>query len=242
MPELVLLPGMDGTGRLFARFVAALGDSLPTRVIAYPASGVEGYAELTAWIRERLPRGDFILLGESFAGPMAASLAAEHPEGLVGLILCATFVRNPRPMARHLSSLIGLLGASRPLAWLASPALLGLRAGGELRKPFVDAVGGMASHTLHGRLRSVLSVDSSESFSRIDVPVLCLRATNDVLVPRSAADWMQAVLPATEVADVDGPHGLLQASPGPCARLVREFAKQLPHPGSRQRHGVHPAG
>lgn len=161
MPELVLLPGMDGTGKLFAPFVKALEDTFPTRVIAYPASGAKSYEEVTAWVRERLPRGDFILVGESFAGPMAAGIAAERPEGLVALILCSTFIRNPRPMARYLSSLIGLISASQRLAWLASPALLGLRASGELRKQLIDAVGDMTSHTLRGRLRSVLFVACS---------------------------------------------------------------------------------
>jgi hypothetical protein len=36
---LVLLPGMDGTGELFAPFVAALGKTTPVVVVSYPTSG-----------------------------------------------------------------------------------------------------------------------------------------------------------------------------------------------------------
>jgi pimeloyl-ACP methyl ester carboxylesterase len=230
MPELVLLPGMDGTGRLFDAFIAALDGRIPTRVIAYPRSGVTSYPELIAWVRERLPDSDFVLLGESFAGPVAVTLAAEHPERLTGLILCSTFVRNPRPLARHLSSLIGLMKATPAIARLASPALLGLRPETGVREQFVQAVGELTPETLQGRLRSVLTVDASERLAHVDVPVLCLRAARDVLVPNTAADWMQRMLPRVRTVDVDGPHGLLQASPGACARLVEAFLEALPAP------------
>lgn len=228
MPELVLLPGMDGTGTLFGPFLAALGDVTPARVIPYPASGTTSYTELTAWVRDRLPHRDFVLLGESFAGPVAASLAAERPEGLRGLILCSTFLRNPRPVARYLSPLIGLLGVSRGFARLASLALLGRRPGADIRKQFIEAVGDMNAPTLRGRLRSVLSADGGTTLSGIDVPVLCLRATRDVLVPASSAEWMRHVLPRARIVDVEGPHGLLQASPQACARHVSEFIDGLP--------------
>lgn len=228
MPELVLLPGLDGTGRLFDAFIAALDGSIRTRVIAYPRSGVTSYPDLIAWVRERLPDGDFVLLGESFAGPAAVTLAAEHPERLTGLILCSTFVRNPRPLARHLSSLIGSMKVTAGIARLASPALLGLRPETSVREQFVQSVRELTSETLQGRLRSVLTVDASERLSNVDVPVLCLRATRDRLVPRAAADWIQTVLPQTRIVDVDGPHGLLQTLPEACARLVRDFVRELP--------------
>lgn len=77
-------------------------------------------------------------------------------------------------------------------------------------------------------MRSVLSVDASERLAQVDVPVLCLRAARDVLVPSTAADWIQRVLPGSRIVDVDGPHGLLQASPDACARLVEAFLAGLP--------------
>jgi len=55
----------------------------------------------------------------------------------------------------------------------------------------VQAIGELTPETLQGRLRSVLSVDASERLAQVDVPVLCLRAARDVLVPSTAADWIQ---------------------------------------------------
>ena len=60
---------MDGSGTLFALFIAALGDAVDPIVVAYPADIPLDYAGLTDFVRARLP-GDrpFYLLGESFSG------------------------------------------------------------------------------------------------------------------------------------------------------------------------------
>src|SRR5687768_1455482 len=95
---LVLLPGMDGTGLLFADFVAALGAQVETQVLRYPPDEILGYAELEARVRAALPTDrPLVLLGESFSGPIAISIAATPPPNLRGLILCCTFARFPLP-------------------------------------------------------------------------------------------------------------------------------------------------
>jgi pimeloyl-ACP methyl ester carboxylesterase len=95
-PVLVLLPGMDGTGLLFEPFLKALKGFEPL-VLRYPR-GLTDYADCVAYARARLPKErPFLLLGESFSGPVAIALAAERPAGLRGLVLCSTFARNPRP-------------------------------------------------------------------------------------------------------------------------------------------------
>lgn len=97
--KLVLLPGMDGTGRLFAPLLSRLDESLEPVVIAYPEHEQLDYGQLHQFVRARLPEGEpFVLLGESFSGPVALTLAAAAPAGLCGLILCATFMRNPMPV------------------------------------------------------------------------------------------------------------------------------------------------
>ena len=100
---LVLLPGLDGTGDLFAPVVDALGPNVPTQIVRYPLSHASDYPTCEAVARGALPTDcPYVLLGESFSGPIAVSIAAAAPPGLRGLILCSTFVCNPQPCLRPL--------------------------------------------------------------------------------------------------------------------------------------------
>ena len=54
-PTLVLLPGLDGTGELFAPFLQSLGAALPAQVVAYPRDQALGYAQLEPLVRAALP-------------------------------------------------------------------------------------------------------------------------------------------------------------------------------------------
>jgi pimeloyl-ACP methyl ester carboxylesterase len=128
MPALVLLPGMDGSGHLFAPLIAALGDALRVVTVRYPTQQALDYDSLTALALRDLPDQDFILLGQSFSGPIAVTLAAARPRGLRGLALCSSFVRNPRPALAPLGALARHLPMKAAPAWLLHHYLLGRHA------------------------------------------------------------------------------------------------------------------
>jgi surfactin synthase thioesterase subunit len=72
------MPGLDGTSLLSAPLVDRLAElGIRTEVLAYPGRGSQDYASLADALRIRLPTTPFVLLGESFAGPLAIQLAAE---------------------------------------------------------------------------------------------------------------------------------------------------------------------
>lgn len=228
-PLLVLLPGMDGTGLMFEPFVKALG-GFRTRVVRYP-EGLTSYSACLHFARVQLPRDrPFILLGESFSGPVAMALAAEQPEGLVALVLCGTFARNPRPGLAWLAPLLGLLPARRLPLFLIRYLLLGQWA----TEPLLDRVWAMLPQvpapTLKGRLRSVLSVDHTPILWRIQVPVLVLRGDQDRLVPPEATDWLRTHLPSLDIATLHGPHWLLQTRPEAATQALVAFLDRLPAP------------
>ncbi len=110
MITLLLLPGMDGTGNLFEPFADVLGSEFTVKILRYPTSEPLGYVELEAIALAAVPvEGPFVILGESFSGPIAISLAASCSSQLKAIILCCSFVRNPRPLFAVLRPLLKLL-------------------------------------------------------------------------------------------------------------------------------------
>jgi len=228
MPTLVLLPGMDGTGDLFAPFLTALGDQFKTKVVRYPPDQELGYEDLLALTRSALPIDEpYVVLGESFSGPTAISLAAEAPPLLCGVVLCCTFARNPRPAIAPLKSLFALV----PFHWAPptalSWALLGPFGSAALRASIAGAVRRVAPRVLRARLRSVASVDVSAMLATVRVPCLYLRASQDRLVPVGASVHIQAVLPQVSVVQINAPHCLLQAAPAEAAGVVSAFVREV---------------
>lgn len=93
---MVLLPGFDGTGRLFARFRAALPETLTTSTVAYPPEKFLPYSELPPFVRAAVPDSSpFVLLAESFSAPIALEFAATNPPNLAAVIVCFGFDFKP---------------------------------------------------------------------------------------------------------------------------------------------------
>jgi pimeloyl-[acyl-carrier protein] methyl ester esterase len=228
---LVLLPGMDGTGSLFGPFagaIAALGDAFSLKIVSYPRTGPQTYARLQSWASAALPvEGPLVLLGESFSGPIAIALAAQHPSRVIGLVLCCTFARNPRPRLGWIGGLASVLPAPFPPLGVLSHFLLGRFATPALRLALASALAQTAPAVLRARLRSVITADVSTEAGRIKVPVLCLRASEDRTVPPSAAAQLERFFPAMEVLQVEGPHCLLQTAPDVTAAAISAFVREL---------------
>lgn len=222
---LVLLPGMDGTGDLFAEFAARLQDAFDVVVVRYPPSQALGYAALTELARAALPReGPYVILGESFSGPIAVALAAQASPRLQGLVLCCSFVRNPHPWLGGLRRLVPWLPVPVALLGWLTRGLLGRGAGAVLRQQVSQAVAQPSPAAWRARLQAVLSIDATETLAACRVPVLYLRATQDWLVPRSALAWVtQHGSQVREVA-FPGGHFLLQRHAERAAAAVRAFA------------------
>ena len=93
---LVLLPGLDGTEVLLQPLLAALRPSVRPLIVTYPTQGDNSYAALLALARQALAGLDeCVVLGWSFAGPLALMLAQAEPYKVRGVILAASFVRSP---------------------------------------------------------------------------------------------------------------------------------------------------
>src|SRR6185369_5547099 len=122
---LVLLPGMDGTGEMFAPLLGQQMSGIEPTVVRYPDRAAT-YAQHEAVVRCELPRDrPYVLLGESFSGPVAVAIAAEQPRGLVGIVLCASFLTSPHRLLRPLRALTPLANPKLVPGLLGRHALMG---------------------------------------------------------------------------------------------------------------------
>lgn len=224
MATLVALPGLDGTGLLFADFAAALAPDVDMIVASYPTDAPLAYPELEPMARSFLPPDrPFFLLAESFSGPLAIAIAASPPPGLLGVILCCSFARNPLPLLAPLRSALGTVPVrALPMA-LLSFFVLNRFATPALRAALAQALGRVAPAALRARARAALSADVSALLPRVGIPLLYLRADQDRIVPRTSSELIASLVPHAEVVEFPAPHFLLQVLPRRAAATVTAF-------------------
>ncbi|WP_425600517.1 alpha/beta fold hydrolase [Luteimonas salinisoli] len=226
--EVLLLPGLDGTATLLEAFCSRLGDlGVAARAIAYPPDRALGYLELEAIVRAQLRTSNpFVLLGESFSGPLAILVAANAPVGLAGLVLSTTFARAPVPALSPLAPLVRFAPVRPPMP-LLSWSLLGPWATPALRSQLAAALRSVSPAALRARAAAAMRIDVSQLLPSVQVPVLQLVAGEDRLLVRSASEELAASLSDCRTVVVAGPHLLLQTSTEACAQEVAAFVRGL---------------
>ncbi len=232
--RLVLLPGMDGTGILFEPLLEALPPGVAARVVAFPSSEPQTYLELLPSVLASLEGdGASVLLGESFSGPLALMAAAEAPPGLRGVILGASFVRNPTRLPAW-----ARVAARGPLFRLSgrfvkTGAIIGGDAPPSTLALLEEAHRAVSPGVMALRAREILAVDVREPLRRCPVPVFYLGAAGDRLVRRRSFEEIRRIRPDVVDRWVPGPHMILQARPKESAEAILHFLEALDTPAGR---------
>lgn len=221
--KIVLLPGLNGTTDLLSDFQPAFETCHEVVFIGYPTD-LARYNELEDWIKDKLPKDDFVLVAESFSGPLAAMIGAWHLPNLKGIVFVATFVRKPRSAPAFLSHILELIPLTSPLmARLAQPVLMGAWSSVGFTQKFQTALAKTPQATLSKRLKEVLTTDVTAQLGAIDVPMLYLHATKDWLIPAKMS--LDFASHGAEVLDIEGPHFLLQAQGNKSAEKIADFCR-----------------
>jgi pimeloyl-[acyl-carrier protein] methyl ester esterase len=198
-------------------------------VVSYPHDRARNYAELLAYVTDRLPtHNPYVVLAESFSTPLAVKLAAQHPDNLRGLIICAGFVTNPaRGWLRLLQPLAApfLFRFGIPVA-AVDHFLIGGDAPAELQQTVLRTIRSVPPEVIAARIRFVAGCDVRADLAKINVPTLYLQPTGDRLVTAHSLAEIRNAKPDVRAAQVAGPHFLLQREPRKAAELVAEFIRQ----------------
>ena len=230
LPQVVLLPGMDGTGELFADFIAAVFGEFETKVVRYSSDICQSYSELAGLICGAIAAdAPFVLVAESFSTPLAIHYASTKPPNLKGLVLCAGFASAPvRGWRRLVLSVLAPIAFRFTLPDFACKRLLvGRDAPASLVAAVRSAVSSVRPDVLSSRLRALLTCDFRVELAQANLPILYIQAEQDRLVDASCLGEILRTKPETSVVAIPGPHLLLQREPVQTARIVAGFVANL---------------
>lgn len=213
-PPLVLVPGMDGTGSLFYRQVPLLARSY--RVVTYrlrdDAASMDVLVADLADVTRSITGGGrpAIVVGESFGGTVALSLALARPDLVAALVVINSFPRFLPQLGLHLA-----IFALRTLPWETMPMVRRLTAfrmhskythRAEIRR-FLELTADTTRGGYLGRLRILTQYDVRDRLGEIRAPTLFLASERDHLVPSAEqARDMAARVPGASLRILTG-HG-----------------------------------
>ncbi len=223
--HIQLLPGMDGTGRLFRWLVHALEPEMSAHVVRYPVDQPLRTADLVELVRQQAPRAPYVMVAESYSGAVGLAAAAKRPANLRGLILSTAFVAPPVPSWLRFAPL-GALLRLRPLEPVVRLLLVDQQTGPDVVTEIRAAIRAVSPAVLVARLREMLIADSREALRACPAPVLYLAAAGDRLIGLRGLRTIQRLKPEIESVILEGPHLLLQARPDEAARTIKRYVQR----------------
>jgi pimeloyl-ACP methyl ester carboxylesterase len=213
-PPLVLVSGMDGTGRLFYRQLPLLARRfrVATYALRDDATRMQTLVDdLAMVVRSISPAGEpAIVVGESFGGTLAMSFAVAHPELTRALVVLNSFAYF-RPQYRLWLAIAGLgvmpWGAMRLVRRLTAFRLHSRYTHRSEIRRFLREISHTTREGYRGRLRILRQYDVRPHLAGITAPVLFLAAEHDHLVPAiEQATYMAARAPRASLRVLHG-HG-----------------------------------
>lgn len=226
--RLILLPGMDGTGELFAPLLSHL--RCDYSVVPLPLKGEQDYDVLVKYVERQLLQEDCVVLAESFSGPIAATLIQrDHPQ-IKGVIFAATFISTLSDPFLRLVQILPLKKLLKlPLSTYAVRGLFLGDADSTLVEKFRCVIDGVSAKVLRDRIGAIRHLRMEPGPSAL--PALYIQAKQDRLVPARKWCEFEPLFERIEKVSLDGPHAILQYRPQECAEAIDSFIDQLTRSG-----------
>ncbi len=218
--KIVLLPGLDGTGKLFTPLIEELDSSIEIQIINYDTQKKQSYQELFNYVMDNLPSDNFILVAESFSGFIAYQIGLKKLDNLKHIVLVATFLQNPRPILLKLIPNSYILSLSIPKI-VIKMFFLGFSTNNKTIELFQETIKTVSHEVLYFRLQEIKNLKLIKK--KIKTPMTYIQANDDQLVlKRSLKDW-ENISHTLKVHHVDGKHFILQSNPKRCAKIINQI-------------------
>lgn len=207
--------------RVFALDLPGFGGTPPPPSVW----GVEEYASCVEQFARAIGLSVFSLVGHSFGGQVALSLASSHPSLVVKLALIApAAIRPPLERGGRIFSLVAKILAL-PLTLIPTE-----KARTWIRRKAYEAIGrrdyGRAEGIMKKVLERVIRQDLSHLLSSVNTPTLLLWGDKDLLTPLSHGLGMKAAMPNATLKVFEGRgHNLHKEVPEDIARDISLFLR-----------------
>jgi pimeloyl-ACP methyl ester carboxylesterase len=246
-PPLVLVPGIDGTGRLFHRQVSPLGQRyrVATYALRDDAPSMDVLVEDLADVVDVVSPAAHpaVILGESFGGTVALSFALAHPQRVAALVVLNSFPRFLPQLRLRLA-----IAVLRAVPWQTMPMVRRLTAfrlhsrfthRTEIRR-FLELTRETSRAGYIARLRILQQYDVRDRLGEIRTPTLFLASERDHLVPSvQQARYMAERVPMASLRVLHGHGHICLIAPNvDLEQILREWR---PPPGAESRPGLRPA-
>lgn len=217
---LVLMPGLDGTGRLFAPLIPLLEPHFDLRVVTYPdLDSFDDYVECA--LRQLPAEPGYSLVAESFSSPVALTLLSKRLD-IGPSVLSAGFARSPLAtltrMAVHVPDHMFSIGALNEFC--LDVDAVDDEDFSETQPLPLNVTEQLDGKTLKHRISVLSRIDVSALLPAIEAPLLYLYGVRDRIVSEIEASMIESYLPRVTRIDIDGPHLLLQTRPRECVPLI----------------------
>jgi pimeloyl-ACP methyl ester carboxylesterase len=220
---------------MFRPFLEQLPLNYRVSVIAYPGDRHIPFEELADFVIEQLPKHEpLLLVGESYSGPLLASLSQQSQLNICGLVFVATFAKFPGSVIKTLSRILPLsiLFRLRLPAVFIRHYCFGKWTTAEAIDMLRDSVACNRPSVIARRARSGARVDVRRLLAGICQPCLYIRASADRLLPARAMDDFIKSIPQLQQVEIDGPHCLMQTQAAACLQAIRYFVSGIAEEGS----------
>jgi len=234
--HLVLLPGLDGTGRLFDPLISILPPTFEATVVRYTTDRPASERDLLGCIRSVIPWDHpYVIVAESSAGPLALKFVEVQRQNIRAVVLCGAFVTNPLateptddPLKWATSFLTKSWLEKTPTAAILRKHFLGDDAPEVLVDRAALAFSSLTPELWSARVQAVLKADARQLLKSCDKPILHLQPATDQFVSKAAAAEISRLNPLVKTVVVRGPHAVLQRNPQEALEAIRAFLDQLP--------------
>lgn len=204
---------------MYSSFVALAPSWARCRPLALPTVGEQSFDGIAHALEPELRSLEgFVLLGESFSGPIAARLAARLGQKVALTVLCNPLVE----MSFGLPS--GLAVAAALSRWLPVWCVARALTGGDrpLAKTVLEEVYSLPKEVLKERLASAFSATRDDLVPFLSPPLLVILGTKDRLVSPARTRALLRSLPSHTLADLDGPHLIAQTRPAEVWKAISD--------------------